>query len=54
LRVAVDAFTLIKTDSQNAFESLKQYQQNHKRLGFGYLSYDLKTSSLCNPATLMV
>jgi para-aminobenzoate synthetase component 1 len=40
--LAVDAFTSIKTDSQNAFESLKQYQQTTKDWVFGYLSYDLK------------
>jgi para-aminobenzoate synthetase component 1 len=40
--LAVDAFTSIKTDSQNAFESLKQYQQTTKDWIFGYLSYDLK------------
>jgi para-aminobenzoate synthetase component 1 len=34
-------FTSIKTDSQNAFEG-KTISTNHKRLGFGYLSYDLK------------
>ena len=40
--LAVDAFTLIKTDCQNAFEDLKQYQQSTKDWLFGYLSYDLK------------
>jgi para-aminobenzoate synthetase component 1 len=40
--LAVDAFTSIKTDSQSAFESLKQYQQTVKDWVFGYLSYDLK------------
>jgi para-aminobenzoate synthetase component 1 len=39
---AVDAFTSIKTDSHNSFESLKQYQQSTKDWIFGYLSYDLK------------
>jgi para-aminobenzoate synthetase component 1 len=40
--LAVDAFTSIKTDYQNAFEDLKQYQQTAKDWLFGYLSYDLK------------
>lgn len=40
--LAVDAFTSIKTDYQNAFEDLKQYQQISKDWLFGYLAYDLK------------
>ncbi|MFV5695460.1 anthranilate synthase component I family protein [Flavobacterium sp. LB3P122] len=40
--LAVDAFTSIKTDYNNAFEDLKQYQQITKDWLFGYLSYDLK------------
>lgn len=40
--LAVDAFTSVKTDCQNAFEDLKQYQQVTKDWLFGYLSYDLK------------
>jgi para-aminobenzoate synthetase component 1 len=40
--LAVDAFTSIKTDYQNAFDDLKQYQQTSKDWLFGYLSYDLK------------
>jgi para-aminobenzoate synthetase component I len=40
--LAVDAFTSIKTDYNNAFEDLKQYQQISKDWLFGYLSYDLK------------
>lgn len=40
--LAVDAFTSLKTDYYNAFEDLKQYQQNTKDWLFGYLSYDLK------------
>ena len=40
--LAVDALTSIKTDSHNAFEDLKQYQQITKDWIFGYLSYDLK------------
>lgn len=40
--LAVDAFTSIKTDYNNAFEDLKQYQQASRDWLFGYLSYDLK------------
>jgi len=40
--LAVDAFTSIKTDYYNAFEDLKQYQQNTNDWLFGHLSYDLK------------
>lgn len=40
--LAVDAFTSLQTDSINAFEDLKQYQQTTKDWLFGYLSYDLK------------
>lgn len=40
--LAVDAFTSIRTDTHNAFEDLKQYQQTTKDWIFGYLSYDLK------------
>lgn len=40
--LAVDAFTSLKTDFDNAFEDLKQYQQTTKDWLFGYLSYDLK------------
>jgi para-aminobenzoate synthetase component 1 len=40
--LAVDAFTSIKTDYQNAFDDLKQYQQISKDWLFGYLAYDLK------------
>lgn len=40
--IAVDAFTLLQTDSHNAFEDLKQYQQTTKDWLFGYLTYDLK------------
>lgn len=43
--VAVDAFTSIKTDEQNAFEDLKQYQQTAKDWLFGYLAYDLKNDT---------
>ncbi|OXA76351.1 para-aminobenzoate synthetase component 1 [Flavobacterium aquidurense] len=40
--MAVDAFTSLKTDFQNAFDDLKQYQQTTKDWLFGYLTYDLK------------
>ena len=40
--LAVDAFTSVKTDYHNAFEDLKQYQQQTKDWLFGYLSYDVK------------
>lgn len=40
--LAVEAFTSLKTDYHNAFEELKQYQQQTKDWLFGYLSYDLK------------
>ncbi len=40
--LAVDAFTSLKTDSQNAFGKLKEYQNTTKDWLFGYLSYDLK------------
>jgi para-aminobenzoate synthetase component 1 len=43
--LAVDAFTAIKTDYQNAFEDLRQYQQQTKDWLFGYLSYDLKNDT---------
>ena len=43
--LAVDAFTSIKTDYQNAFEDLKQYQQTTKDWLFGYLTYDLKNDT---------
>lgn len=43
--LAVDAFTSIKTDFQNAFEDLKQYQQQTNDWLFGYLSYDLKNNT---------
>jgi len=40
--LAVDAFTCIQTDYDNAFEQLKEYQTITKDWVFGYLSYDLK------------
>ncbi|WP_340065785.1 anthranilate synthase component I family protein [Ascidiimonas aurantiaca] len=43
--LAVDAFTAIKTDSENAFNKLSEYQQTTKDWLFGYLSYDLKNDT---------
>lgn len=40
--LAVDALTAKATDSQNAFNDLKEYQRETKDWIFGYLSYDLK------------
>lgn len=40
--LAVDAFTAIKTDYQQAFEKLNEYQSLAGDWLFGYLSYDLK------------
>lgn len=40
--LAFDAFTLIQTDYYNAFDKLKEYQNNLNDWLFGYLSYDLK------------
>ncbi|UJH92209.1 anthranilate synthase component I family protein [Antarcticibacterium sp. 1MA-6-2] len=40
--LAVEAFTSIKTDSFNAFDNLKEYQEITADWIFGYLSYDLK------------
>jgi para-aminobenzoate synthetase component 1 len=40
--LAVDAFTAIKTDYQNAFNDLEEYQTLTKDWLFGYLTYDLK------------
>ncbi len=40
--LALQAFTLIKTDYINAFDKLHEYQQTTKDWIFGYLSYDLK------------
>lgn len=42
---AVDAFTSIKTDYDNAFADLSQYQQQTKDWLFGYLAYDLKNDT---------
>lgn len=43
--LAVDAFTSIKTDYENAFKDLYQYQSQTKDWLFGYLSYDLKNDT---------
>ncbi len=43
--LAVDAFTLIKTDYFDAFEKLQEYQQGTADWIFGYLSYDLKNAT---------
>ena len=40
--LAVDAFTAIQTDSSEAFNKLKEYQETTADWIFGYLSYDLK------------
>jgi len=43
--VAVEAFTSIKTDYENAFADLSQYQVQTKDWLFGYLAYDLKNDT---------
>ena len=43
--LVVDAFTSIKTDYENAFQDLYQYQSQTKDWLFGYLSYDLKNDT---------
>ena len=43
--VALDAFTSIKTDYENAFQDLYQYQSQTKDWLFGYLSYDVKNDT---------
>ncbi len=40
--LAIQAFTVLKTDSQNGFNKLQEYQEVTKDWIFGYLSYDLK------------
>ena len=40
--LAVDAYTFIKTDYKNAFDTLKTYQTKTNDWIFGYLTYDLK------------
>lgn len=43
--LAVAAFTAIKTDYDNAFDKLEEYQQTTRDWIFGYLSYDLKNDT---------
>lgn len=43
--LAIDAFTSIKTDYENAFQDLYLYQSQTKDWLFGYLSYDLKNDT---------
>ena len=40
--LAVDAFTLIQTDTYNAFDDLNEYFNVHHDWIFGFLAYDLK------------
>ena len=40
--LAVDGFTSIRTDTENAFGDLREYQAKTGDWIFGYLSYDLK------------
>ncbi len=48
--LAVDALTVLKTDSFQAFQQLEEYQSLQKDWLFGYLSYDLKNDveELCS------
>jgi para-aminobenzoate synthetase component 1 len=43
--LAVDEFTSIQTDYENAFEKLKEYQSITQDFIFGYLSYDIKNDT---------
>ncbi|TYB73058.1 anthranilate synthase component I family protein [Bizionia saleffrena] len=43
--LAVDAFTAIQTDYQEAFNTLDEYQKSTKDWIFGYLTYDLKNDT---------
>lgn len=43
--VAVDSFTSIKTDAENGFQDLSQYQNQVNDWIFGYLAYDLKNDT---------
>lgn len=43
--LAVDAFTVLQTDSYESFDKLKEYQSLTKDWIFGYLSYDLKNDT---------
>ncbi|KAB8153514.1 aminodeoxychorismate synthase component I [Kordia sp. TARA_039_SRF] len=42
--LAVDALTILQTDTQNAFQKLEEYQKTTNDWIFGYLSYDLKNA----------
>jgi len=42
--LAFDAFTLLQTDSSNAFNELNDYKKNCNDWLFGYLTYDLKNN----------
>ena len=42
--VAVDAFTSLKTDYDNSFKELVQYQNQTKDWLFGSISYDTKNA----------
>ncbi len=43
--LAVDAFTILQTDSLGAFDKLKEYQETTNDWLFGYLTYDLKNDT---------
>jgi len=43
--LAVDAFTILQTDSIDAFDKLNEYQETTKDWLFGYLTYDLKNDT---------
>ena len=43
--LAVDALTVLKTDTFDAFNKLEEYQANTKDWLFGYLTYDLKNDT---------
>lgn len=43
--LAVEAFTLLKSDFIDVFEKLNEYQQETKDWLFGYLTYDLKNAT---------
>ncbi|WP_045474763.1 anthranilate synthase component I family protein [Winogradskyella sp. PG-2] len=43
--LAVDAFTILRTDYFDAFNRLEEYQSSTKDWIFGYLTYDLKNTT---------
>lgn len=43
--LAIDEFTSIKTDYDNAFDKLKEYQSITQDYLFGYISYDVKNAT---------